>query len=93
MRRTHPLAKKDLLRRRLKAAGEQVGVKVKIHGLRHTCATQLLNVGCPITSIQAILGHKRLDTTMIYARVHDKTVESDYFRAMIDLLNPSVTGP
>jgi integrase/recombinase XerD len=74
--------KKDLLRRRFQAAGKQVGVKVKIHGLRHACATQLLNVGCPITSIQAILGHKKLDTTLIYARVHDKTVEQDYFRAM-----------
>jgi len=79
--RNAPL-KKDLLRRRLKAAGEQVGVKVKIHGLRHTCATELLNAGCPVTSIQAILGHKKLDTTMIYARVHDKTVEQDYFSAM-----------
>ena len=74
--------KKDLLRGRLQAAGKQVGVKFKIHGLRHTGATQLLNAGCPITSIQAILGHKKLETTLIYARVHDRTVEQDFFRAM-----------
>ena len=33
-------------------------------------------------SIQAILGHKKLETTLIYARVHDQTVEQDFFRAM-----------
>lgn len=74
--------KRDLLRRCLKAAGEQAGVIVRIHGLRHTCATQLLNAGCPITSIQAILGHKKLNTTMIYAHAYDQTVAEDYFSAM-----------
>ena len=78
--RNTPL-KKDLLRGRLQAAGKQVGVKFKIHGLRHTGATQLLNAGCLITSIQAILGHKKLETTLIYARVHDWTVEQDFVRA------------
>ena len=52
------------------------------HRLRHTTATQLLNAGCPVTSIQKFLGHKRLNTTMVYARAHDQTVEADYFAAM-----------
>ena len=52
------------------------------HKLRHTCATQLLNAGCPVTSIQKFLGHKKLNTTMVYARAHDHTVEADYFAAM-----------
>ena len=59
-----------------------MGVKVYPHRLRHTCATQLLNAGCRITSIQRFLGHKRLNTTMIYARAHDQTVADDYFAAM-----------
>jgi site-specific recombinase XerD len=79
--RNAPL-KKDLLRDQLKYAGERVGVKVYPHRLRHTCATQLLNAGCRITSIQAFLGHKKLNTTMIYARAHDQTVAEDYFTAM-----------
>ena len=73
---------KDLIRGRIKAAGERVGVHVYPHRLRHTCATQLLNAGCRITSIQKFLGHKRLNTTLTYARVHDETVASDYFAAM-----------
>jgi hypothetical protein len=73
---------KDLVRGRLKAVGNAVAVKVYPHRLRHTAATQLLNAGCRITSIQKFLGHKELSTTMVYARVHDETVEDDYYRAM-----------
>jgi site-specific recombinase XerD len=79
--RNQPVSK-DLIRGRLKAAGDRVGVKVHPHRLRHTAATQLLNAGCRITSIQKFLGHKELNTTMIYARVHDKTVAEDYYAAM-----------
>jgi site-specific recombinase XerD len=79
--RNAPL-KRDLIRNQLKIAGEQVGVKVYPHRLRHTCATQLLNAGCRITSIQRFLGHKDLASTMVYARAHDQTVAEDYFAAM-----------
>ena len=67
---------------RLKLAGERTGVKVSPHRLRHTCATQLVNAGCRITTIQALLGHRRLNATMVYARVHDRTVAEDYYAAM-----------
>lgn len=73
---------KDLIRSRLKTIGKRVGVKVYPHRLRHTCATQLLNAGCRVTSIQAFLGHKKLNTTLIYARAYDQTVAEDYFAAM-----------
>jgi integrase/recombinase XerD len=73
---------KDLVHCRIKDAGKRVGVKVYPHRLRHTTATQLLNAGCPVTSIQKFLGHKKLNTTMVYAHAHDQTVENDYFAAM-----------
>jgi hypothetical protein len=79
--RNQPVCK-DLIRARVKAAGERTGVKVHPHSLRHTAATQLLNAGCRVTSIQKLLGHKELNTTMIYARVHDRTVAKDYYSAM-----------
>jgi hypothetical protein len=79
--RNQPL-KKDLARCRIKDAGKRVGVKVYPHRLRHTTATQLLNAGCPVTSIQKFLGHKKLNTTMVYARAYDQTVEADYYAAM-----------
>jgi site-specific recombinase XerC len=52
-------------------SGVRVGVQVYPHRLRHTAATKLLNASYRITSIQKFLGHKKLNTTMIYARLHD----------------------
>jgi hypothetical protein len=79
--RNQPLSK-DLVRGRIKAAGLRVGVKVYPHCLCHTCATQLLNAGCRVTSLQKFLGHKTLKATMVYAKVHAHTVADDYFAAM-----------
>ena len=79
--RNQPLSA-HLIHGRLKACGARVSVPVYAHRLRHTCATQLLNAGCRITSIQKFLGHKRLNTTLTYARAHDQTVADDYYTAM-----------
>ena len=72
----------QLVRNRIKAAGKRAGVKVTPHQLRHTFATQLVNAGAKVTTIQALLGHKRLDTTLVYTQVHNETVAEDYFSAM-----------
>ena len=61
------------------AVGKSLGIEnLYPHRLRHTCATRLLNAGMDITRIQKLLGHEKISTTMIYARVQDSTVESDY---------------
>ena len=78
----HKRLSKDLIRHRLKMAGERTGIKVTPHMLRHTFATELVNAGCPMPTIQKLLGHERLQTTLVYARVHDATVASDYLQAM-----------
>jgi hypothetical protein len=35
----------------------------------------------PITSLQHLLGHEHVATTLLYARVHNETVQQDYERA------------
>ncbi len=67
---------------RLRTYGQRCGVRVTPHQLRHSCATLLLNAGAPILTVQAILGHKHIDTTLGYARLYDGTVAADYYRAM-----------
>jgi hypothetical protein len=57
-------------------------VQITPHQLRHSCATLLLNAGAPVLTVQAILGHKHIDTTLRYARLYDGMVAADYYQAM-----------
>jgi len=50
------------------------------HQLRHTLATQSINRGMSLEAIAALLGHKSMDMTLIYARISDRTVADEYFR-------------
>jgi len=70
---------------RLRTYGKRCGVHISPHQLRHTCATLLLNAGAPILTVQTILGHKHVDTTLGYARLYDGTVAADYYRAMAQI--------
>jgi integrase len=49
------------------------------HQLRHTLATQAINRGMSLEAIAALLGHKSLAMTMVYARIADRTVADEYF--------------
>jgi integrase/recombinase XerC len=67
----------------LLAIGQVIQIpSLTAHRLRHTLATRLLNTGMEITRIQKILGHEHVNTTTIYARIHDQTVETEYRQAM-----------
>jgi integrase len=51
----------------IKASGVR---RIKFHGLRHTCATLLLQAGEPVHVVAERLGHKRTDITLdVYAHV------------------------
>ena len=50
------------------------------HQLRHTLATQAINRGMSLEAIAALLGHRSMDMTLIYARISDDTVADAYFK-------------
>jgi hypothetical protein len=66
----------------LKYLDKRSGFRSTPHQLRHSCAALLVNAGAPIFTAQTILGHRSIDSILIYARVHDETVASDYYAAM-----------
>lgn len=72
---------------RLNTYGSRCGVRFTPHQLRHSCATLLLNAGAPVVTVQSILGHKRIDTTLNYARLYDGTIAADYYEAMARVEN------
>ncbi|MEJ2327581.1 MAG: site-specific integrase, partial [Chromatiaceae bacterium] len=67
---------------RLHTYGARCGVRVTPHQLRHSMATLLVNAGAPFPTLQALMGHKHIETTLRYGRLYDATVAADYYRAV-----------
>ena len=67
---------RDTVMRIVREAG--ITRHVKTHGLRHTCATHMLNHGADIRYVQELLGHSCLSSTQVYTHVSIKQLKESH---------------
>jgi len=55
----------------IKKATKKAGISKNVHPhtLRHSFATHLLENGYAVTEVQPLLGHSRIETTLIYSHL------------------------
>jgi integrase/recombinase XerD len=76
---------------RTACAAARLGKRVTVHTLRHSFATHLLESGTDIRIIQALLGHRNVNTTARYAQVATNTIRGT--PSPLDHLRLEVTPP
>ena len=78
------LVTKAQLNHHIKVWAEQAGItkNVSFHTARHTFATMMLTLGADIYTTSKLLGHSRISTTEIYAKIIDK--KKDEAMGLID---------
>ena len=75
----HARMTKQQIEYTVKQIGKRAGIEnCHPHRFRRTLATRLLERGMPIEQVQAILGHEKLDTTLIYAKVNQSSVKINH---------------
>ena|SRR5690606_3327523 len=75
-----PVCSNQKMNKYLKEVAEKCNIETKVtcHIARHTFATMVtLSNGAPIATVSKLLGHSKISTTQIYARVMEKKVGED----------------
>lgn len=82
-RQIKPAAVEKIVRIIYGRTGGKIQKHVTPHVLRHTTATMAMESGMPIVDISKLLGHEKVDTTMIYAHVSNADVQAGHRKHVV----------
>lgn len=85
VRRPYKGVSKAQIEQIIRQIGERanLGRNLYPHLIRHTTATMSLERGMDVTELQKMLGHEKLDTTMIYAKVSQESLKYSHHRYVV----------
>lgn len=73
---------KDGIENIIRELGKKTGIHAHPHRFRHTFATNLIKRGAEVQTVQKLLGHEDIGTTMIYVEINQSDVEHTHRKLM-----------
>lgn len=69
---------KGSIEKMIRDIGNESGIKAHPHKFRKTVATRGINKGMPIQEVRVLLGHSKIDTTLIYCNVAESNIQMSH---------------
>lgn len=79
----HVCGIQKIMRQICERAGEKVNKKVTPHILRHTMATRMVENNSDLVSVQKILGHNNINTTMTYVHSTLENAKTQHLNSIV----------
>ena len=80
LNRKHERFLKSGIESTIRNLGEKLKINAYPHKFRRTYATRALQNGMSLSTLAKLMGHERVDTTMIYCDIGNKQIQMDYMK-------------
>lgn len=80
LRSPYNQASTRILQDEITSIDKRCSIHLYPHRLRHTFTSMVLENGALLTAVQKILGHSKISTTQVYAKLSQTSIKNEYIR-------------